>query len=185
MLAYSKLLDKAIEHNKKTIPKWIVEYSNLADEFLSRYGLGKSFFENKLKEQHRFERDFTDITILSTPSSEIISLILGAICDVTGHIKYSACLKDLGFEVGKLIYVYDGLLDFQKDKSAGIFNCIGACYLKQNTNHAECSREIYEFIETTKSNISSLLDKIDLKNNDILIRKILLQDLKLNVIKSK
>jgi hypothetical protein len=182
MIAYSKLLDDAIENNKK-IPRWIEKSSDLASEYLSKYGLDKSFFKNKLQEQHRLEKECTNIEILSDSSSEITSRIFSAVGELTNETKYSSCLKKLGFELGKLIYFYDGILDYQNDSKAGIFNCISACYLTQNKDIQRASGEIYNFIGTAKNNISSILKKIEHKNNATLIRKILLQDFEIRVIK--
>lgn len=182
MIAYSKLLDEAIENNKK-IPRRIEKSFDLASECLSIYGLDKSFFENKLQEQHRLEKECTNIGILSASSSEITSRIFGAVGELTNKTKYSSCLNKLGFELGKLIYVYDGILDYQNDSKAGIFNCISACYLAQTKDIQSASGEIYNFIETAKNNISSIMKKIEHKNNATLIRKILLQDFGIKVIK--
>ena len=136
-----------------------------------------------MQEQHRLEKECTNIEILSASSSEITSRILSAVGELTNETKYSLYLKKLGFELGKLIYVYDGILDYQNDSKAGIFNCISACYLTQNKDIQRASGEIYNFIETAKNDISLILKKIEHKNNVTLIRKILLQDFEIKVIK--
>lgn len=175
MIAYSRVLDESIENGKK-MPQWILKSSDLASNYLSRYELDKSFFENELREQHRLEKEKNDLETLSVPSSEIISRIFGAIGELTGKTRYSQDLKKLGSELGKLIYVYDGLLDFQKDSNEGIFNCISACYFRQDKDIHRVSVEIFDFIQTTRNTISSILDKITFKHNDNLVRGIFLQD---------
>lgn len=175
MIAYSRFLDETIENGAR-IPKWILRSSDLASNYLSKYGLDKSFFENKLQEQHRFEKEKNDIETLSTPSSEILSKIFRAIEELTGQTRYSPDLEKLGFELGKLIYVYDGLLDFQNDSRAHIFNCINACYFKQDKDIRRVSFEIFNIIQGTRNTISSILKKITFEHNDNLIRRILLQD---------
>jgi hypothetical protein len=78
MIAYSRSLDETIENGKK-MPHWMSRSSEKASNYLSRYGLDKSFFENKLQEQHRLEKECNTIEALSAPSSEILSKIFGAI----------------------------------------------------------------------------------------------------------
>jgi len=175
MIAYSRSLDETIENGKK-MPNWMSRSSEKATNYLSRYGLDKSFFENKLQEQHRLEKECNNIETLSAPSSAIVSKIFGAIGELTGQTGNSSNLEKLGFELGKLIYVYDGLLDFQKDTKAGIFNCLSACYLNQNKDMRRISIEIFDFIENTRNNISSVLENIEFENNDDLINRIFLQD---------
>jgi len=184
MIAYSKSLDETIENGKK-MPHWISRSSDLASNYLSRYGLDKSFFENKLQEQHRLEKECNTIETLSAPSSEIVSKIFGAIGELTDQTGYSSNLKKLGFELGKLIYVYDGLLDFQNDSKAGIFNCLSACYLNQDRDIRIISIEIFDFIENIRNNISSSLKNIEFENNDNLIKRIFLQDFEIKEINHK
>lgn len=184
MIVYSKSLDESIESGTK-IPHWKLRSSDLASKYLSRYGLDKAFFENKLQEQHRLEKECNTIETLSTPSSEILSKIFGAVGDLTDQIVYSSSLRELGFELGKLIYVYDGLLDFQKDSKAGVFNCLSACYLNQDKDMRRVSTEIFEFIETTRNNILLILKNIDFENNDNLIKRIFLQDFEIREINHK
>jgi hypothetical protein len=104
---------------------------------------------------------------------------------LTGQTGYSSNLKKLGFELGKLIYVYDGLLDFQNDSKAGIFNCLSACYLNQDKDIRRISIEIFDFIENTRNNISSVLKNIEFENNDDLIKRIFLQDFEIREINHK
>jgi len=184
MIAYSRSLDETIENGKK-MPHWISRSSDLASNYLSRYGLDKYFFENKLQEQHRLEKECNTIETLSVPSSEILSKISGAIGELTDQTGYSSNLKKLGFELGKLIYVYDGLLDFQNDSKAGIFNCLSACYLNKDKDIRTISIEIFDFIENTRNNISSLLKNIVFENNDDLIKRIFLQDFEIKEINHK
>lgn len=181
MIAYSRSLDESIE-NGKMISHRMLRSSDLASKYLSRYGLDKAFFENKLQEQHRLEKESNIIEILCAPSSEILSRIFGAVGELTDQIVYTSSLKELGFELGKLIYVYDGLLDFQKDAKAGVFNCLSACYLNQDKDIQRVSAEIYDFIDNTRNNISSVLNNIEFENNDDIIRRILLQDFKIREI---
>lgn len=184
MLAYSRSLDETIENGKK-MPHWMSKSSGLASKYLSRYGLDKTFFENKLQEQHRLEKESNTIEALSAPSSEIISRIFGAIGELTEQTQYSSNLKKLGFELGKLIYVYDGLLDFQEDSKAGVFNCLSACYLNQDKDVQRVSIEIFDFIENTRNNISSILNNIEFENNDNLIKGIFLQDFEIREMNHK
>lgn len=104
---------------------------------------------------------------------------------MTDQTGYSSNLKKLGFELGKLIYVYDGLLDFQKDSKAGIFNCLSACYLNQDKDIRRISIEIFDFIENTRNNISTVLKNIEFENNDNLIKRIFLQDFEIREINHK
>ena len=181
MIAYSRSLDETIENGKK-MPRWMSRSSEKASNYLSRYGLDKSFFENKLQEQHRLEKEYNTIETLSAPSSEILSKIFGTIGELTNKTGYSSSLEKLGFELGKLIYVYDGLLDFQKDSKAGIFNCLSACYLNQDKDIRRISIEIFDFIENIRNNISSILKNIEFENNDNLIKRIFLQDFEIKEI---
>jgi hypothetical protein len=184
MIAYARSLDETIENGKK-MPHWMSISSEKASNYLSRYGLDKSFFENKLQEQHRLEKECNTIEALSAPSSEILSRIFGAIGELNNQTGYSSNLEKLGFELGKLIYVYDGLLDFQKDSKAGIFNCLSACYLNQEKDIRRISIEIFNFIENTRNNISSVLKDIEFENNDDLIKRIFLQDFEIREINNK
>ncbi len=176
MLAYSKFLDNAIENNKK-IPKWIDKLSNLASTHLVKYGLDKSFFENVLYEQHKLEENSNNIETLSIPTSQIISKILFIAGKLSGKPEYSEKFKELGLELGKLIYIYDGLSDYYQDLKTGSFNCVYGCYVKQNSNLEQVSERIYDFIENIKNNISTILNSIEFKQHTKLISEILLQDI--------
>ena len=183
MAIYAKFLDKAIERNKK-ISKWVIKSSILADEYLSKYGLGKPFFEDKLQEQHRLEGESRDIESLSRPTSEGMSKVFYAIGKLIDKPRYSVILGELGSEFGKLIYIYDAVIDYQNDLKSGVFNCINACYFnKYPKDLQQVSEEIYNLIEDTKINISLALNKINFKNSKkaLLIRKILLQDPKIKL----
>lgn len=174
MTTYVKFLDKTIE-NKKKIPKWIIETSNSADKYLSKYGLSKLFFENKLQEQHRLEKKCNDIEVLSNPTSETMFRIFYSIGELLNKPKYSIIFGRLGFELGKLLYIYDGIVDYQNDLWKGNFNCVNNCYLGYNSNFFQISVEIYNYVRNIKKNISLLLSQIDLDSNLPLIKRILLQ----------
>ena len=93
MIAYSRSLDETIENGKK-MPFWMSRSSEKASNYLSRYGLDKSFFENKLQEQHKLEKECNTIEALSAPSSEILSKIFGAIGELTDQTVYSSILRN-------------------------------------------------------------------------------------------
>lgn len=178
MLAYTKFLDNSIEKNGHVrVPKWINKQSVLADAYLSKYGLGKSYFESILQEQHRLEKNHANIDDLSAPTAEIISKILSISCELTDKMEYTESFKNLGYEVGKLIYICDGLLDYHTDLKNGSFNCIHGCYVGRNSNIKQVSDEVYYFINNLQSTISLMLNKIEFTKDTKFLEKILFQDI--------
>ena len=173
MLGYSKALDKKIDDNKR-IPKWIDKLADKADRNLSKYGLDKAFFVTALNEQHNLEKESTDLNHLSSPTSSIISGILGASAELVKQTESSLFLKNLGTEIGKLIYAYDGIFDYHSDIKSGSFNCIDYCYVRHN-NMDSVSQKVHEFIQTAKTNISTILDKIKFVKYENLIKKVILE----------
>lgn len=175
MLAYSKFFDRAIDRNKR-IPKWIVELSQKASRDLSVYGLNREFFETKLEEQHKLEHAGCDeIELLNQPTAEILSRICGAAVQTVAKPECASAFSDLGFEYGKLLYVLDGLEDYQRDIRQGNFNCLDVCSLSQKSDVGQFPEKINSIIQENRANIAVILDSLELKD-PVMIKRIFLQD---------
>lgn len=153
MLAYAKFLDRAIDKGKR-MPSWIRKLSTAAFNHLSVYGLDESFIRQNLKQQHELEESgCDDIGALSAVSSGIVSRICGGIAVLTGNPQHLVSLEALGAEIGKMVYVLDGLSDYAKDIRRGRFNCIQACRLEDVRGR----EEVGGFLNNVRGNIASLL----------------------------
>lgn len=182
MLGYSKYLDKAIEEGKR-MPKRIDRLADSASIHLLKNGLDKPFFERMVKVQHAYEEGgCEDIETLSLPTSEIVSRIFCVAGGLAGRIDYFENLKKLGQEVGRMIYVYDGLLDYHQDLKNNSFNCIRTCYFRDGFNGRKSialekvSGEISNLLQDTENNISVILDEMEFTNVSF-IKKIFLKNL--------
>lgn len=175
MLAYCRILDEKQDSISKPIPDWLKQKVELANTILINYGLDKTFFEKTIQNQHNIENIEYDIDALSTPTQEMVSHIFEQICIKIGIIEKIPIMKSLGEELGKLIYIYDGIVDYQTDQSSDSFNCIQRCYIRENSISIELADKVINYINSIKVNIERIID-LGFSKNIPFIKQILLQD---------
>jgi hypothetical protein len=107
----------------------------------------------------------------------MVSDILTVACKILKKDENIPKIQELGEELGKLIYVYDGLLDYQNDLNLGLFNCIHSCFIRNRYPSTELADQITDYILQIKTNIKQIIDLFDFQKGSTLIEMILLQPL--------
>jgi hypothetical protein len=177
MLAYCKKYDDMCENQGTDVSIKSGEKIRIADNILSQYGLDKNFFESIIQRQHQYENYSTDIDLLSEPTGEMISQILTVMCKIQNLDYFIPKIRKLGKEIGKLVYVYDGIFDYQSDIISGMFNCIHDCFIKNQKPSPEIANDIMAYIGELKENISYIIDSINFPNDPSMLKKVLLKDI--------
>jgi len=177
MMAYCQRYDDICEKNCINISKIFKNKVDIADKTLRQYGLNKNYFESIIQCQHKLETDDVDLDLLVQPTGELIASILKAASIILKLDNYISQIQELGKELGKLIYIYDGIFDYQNDKNGGTFNCVQSCFVKNCTPSPEIAEKIVRYISKTKENISKILNNLDFPNGSSLVKTILLQDI--------
>lgn len=177
MMAYCQKYDDNCEKNYINIPKKLKNKVDIADNTLRQFGLNKNFFETIIQSQHNLEIGDVNLDLLVQPTGELIARILSVTCKILKLDEYIPQIQELGKELGKLIYVYDGIFDYRKDIKLGSFNCVLSCFVKNRTPSPEIAEEIIRYISKTKENISNIIDNLDFPHGSSLVKTILLQNI--------
>lgn len=124
-------------------------------------------------------KDFSSIDEISHPFGLIVAKILELYPeDIEGdcdELRYQ--LYDLGYALGKWIYLIDALDDLKEDMEKNKFNPINYLYNKNNKNYEELLKEIKPRMEFTilncGYNCKYTLDKLPLKRNKDILENII------------
>lgn len=113
--------------------------------------LKKELIESKLSELSDFENNFKDISLdeLAHPFAELTAYIISSYYE---NKVYNKQLYQLGYNLGKWIYIIDAWDDLEKDLKSNKFNAINAVYNKNNLSYEELFKEMetrIDFILTT------------------------------------
>ena len=124
-------------------------------------------------------KDFSSNDEISHPFSLIVAKILElypeSINEDCNEIRYN--LYDLGYALGKWIYLIDALDDLKEDIEKNKFNPINYLYNKENKSYEELMGEIKPRIEFTILNCGysckNALDKLPLNRNRVILENII------------
>jgi len=115
-----------------------------------------------------------EINILTNPSSEFISKLFQYTALISGNSENEIPLKEIGFHVGKIIYLIDSCIDLLSDIEKNKFNALLATFPDKKTTISVESKEVY-----TKEIINSLIEIKELSKQLILYKH---RDLVLNIL---
>ena len=163
----SKLESTALSPYKRKFNRNVTKVNDIIEENLN---LLSNLEENK---------NFESIDEISHPFSLIVAKILELYpenfegdCE---NIRYA--LYDLGYALGKWIYLIDALDDLKEDMEKNKFNPINFLYNKENKSYDELMLEIKPRMEFTilncGYNCKESLDKLPLKRNKAILENII------------
>ena len=115
-----------------------------------------------------------EINILTNPSSKFVSKLFHYTSLISGNSENEIFLKQIGFHVGKIIYLIDSCIDLFNDLEKSKFNALLASFPDKKTTISVESKEIY-----TKEIINSLIEIKKLSEQLILYKH---RDLVLNIL---
>lgn len=176
-LVYYKILDDVEDDNTLSSKLQLITLSPYKKKFNNSINKINDLISNKLKELNNLEKNltFSSIDEICHPFSEIVGNILkcypNKLIDDSEDIREN--LYNLGYTLGKWIYIIDALDDLKKDMEKQKFNPINFLYNDNNLCYEELKESIKERIEFTILNCSyncvDYLSKLTLhRNNDIL-----------------
>lgn len=133
----------------------------------------------KLLSELEENKDFTSIDEIANPFSLIVAKILELYPETFEEdcqdIRYE--LYDLGYALGKWIYLIDALDDLKEDMEKKKFNPINFLYNKENKSYDDFIKEIKPRIEFTilncGYNCKESLEKLPLKRNKEILQNII------------
>ena len=176
ILAYYKLNDDVLDNNKGRLKRSFFKrtYKKAKKQYPE---LDKIVFKcfNELLEYEK--QNVSSIDIAADPFG---NLLAETIKYLVGDI-YNKNLEDLGYNLGKWIYLIDALDDFDKDLKKNNFNVLVNCYSDSKSkqellnNHG---KEIVEIFSDVLITIENLTKTIDYKFNHDLISNILVLGIK-------
>ena len=133
----------------------------------------------KLLSELEENKNFTSIDEIANPFSLIVAKILELYPETfegdCQDIRYE--LYDLGYALGKWIYLIDALDDLKEDMEKKKFNPINFLYNKENKSYDDFIKEIKPRIEFTilncGYNCKESLEKLPLKRNKEILQNII------------
>ncbi len=165
-LTYFKILDD-IKDDNKALSKFLnVIYKRYIRK--NKWNLNIDHIKNQLSLLSYYEgcKDDLNLDIISHPFSDIVGYI------ASQYFKgclFEAKLYDLGYALGKWIYIVDAYEDLKEDIKENNFNPIHSIFNKSNLRYEEFVLEINERIQFTLINLSKDLRqnllKLPLKKN--------------------
>lgn len=188
-LTYYKYIDD--KNDDKTLKSYIgsTVFNKYLNKYMSTYNeLYLDIFYH-LKELDNLE---CDLSVLSIDElSHNFNIIIAKIMSFYSSDSYEKeVLYDLGYNLGKWIYILDALDDLKKDMDTKKFNALNFLYNKYNKSYEEFFLQIKEKSEFLLISCSSQcvlsLNKLNLKKNKELIYNVIefgLMDKMQNVLK--
>lgn len=172
LLTYYKLKDNV--DDDKSIKSNIA--SKILDLYMSKSRntacLKRNLIEDKLNELSGYEKNSGDVSLdeLSHPFAELTAYIISSYYDKE---VFSKELHQLGYNLGKWIYIIDAWDDLEKDLKGNKFNAINAVYNKDKLGYEELFMKMearIDFILTTcaRTCFEGLNDLKLYKNQDII-----------------
>lgn len=180
-LIYYKLLDD-VEDDKSIKSKvGTVILGPYKNKFNRNVTLINDIIEENLKALSVLERDksFTSIDEIAHPFSNIVAKILELYPEELGDKskELRMYLYDLGYALGKWIYLIDALDDLKDDMEKNKFNPISFLFNSKNKSYEELIAEIKPRMEFTilncGYNCKEALDKLPIKRNKEILENII------------
>ncbi|MBQ6820419.1 MAG: hypothetical protein IJO26_03890 [Clostridium sp.] len=163
----SKVLEKILYPYQKKISTSLKEIENNIKDNL-----------NNLRELEN-NKNFTFIDEISHPFSDIVGSILKyypeELIDDSSELRDN--LYNLGYTLGKWIYLIDALDDLEKDIEANKFNPINFLYNKNNLSYKDLLTHIKDRLEfsilNSSYNCKNILEILPLQKNEDILKNIL------------
>ncbi|SMC23763.1 hypothetical protein SAMN02745134_01978 [Clostridium acidisoli DSM 12555] len=185
-LAYYKLADDIKDDKSLKAKLFTLLIKNYVHKFPDTLKSHSDFIKDRLKSLYILEdaEDNVSIDELSHPFAELTAFIVS---EYKGNNKEKDSLYNLGYNLGKWIYIIDAFDDLEEDMRDGKFNALCKTLNKDNLDFYQFRASIKDRIDfllvTSARNCFDNLNKLSLRtNNDILYN--ILQDGLLGKMKS-
>jgi predicted hydrocarbon binding protein len=177
ILTYYKLLDNVNDDNSLTSKV----YSSVLNSYLKK--APKSYMKNaeyiaaSLNQLYTLEKNAKDkfLDELSHPFADLTGFILSSYLGEDN--KYSETLYNLGYNLGKWIYIIDAYDDLEKDIKNNKFNAINEVFNKDKLSYDSLVDKIKDRIDFTLVHCAQstleYLDKMSIEKNYDLLYNIL------------
>lgn len=130
----------------------------------NKYGNKSNFIKNKLDELHKLEKDkITNIDEVSNIFGDIMGEIFSYKDD-----EYIEILKNIGFNIGKYVYILDAYEDLEKDYKKGRYNP----FIEYIDNKDELKLKVDNLMMYILGFLSQDIDKLHIKSNISIIDNI-------------
>ena len=176
-LAYFKLLDNVNDDKSIKSKLLSILLKVCTKKTCVKFANNIEYIEKKLDELYSFEKNKDSISIdeISHPFGELTGYILSSYIE-KDNIN-SEILYNLGYNLGKWIYIIDAWDDLEKDMNEEKYNPINFILNKDNKNYKDFSREIEERIDFILTmcgrHCLDCLSKLHIKKNEELLYNIL------------
>ncbi|RLB39076.1 MAG: hypothetical protein DRH12_11975, partial [Deltaproteobacteria bacterium] len=160
LLCYEKLIDDEHDEPQETvrfIKAYVQRKYHRCRYRLQRKNFDVSYIHDLLVGQRAMERDLVhNFSKISERSALMMKYILGFLSEMLGlSASDQETFEEMGYNLGRWIYLIDSLIDFEKDSSMKRFNPI---LLKCNFSGTKAV--LHEIPETVKSEITIFLDEV-------------------------
>lgn len=174
ILSYYKTADDI--HDDKKISSFVFSlFFKSKMKYISNDDASK-YVSNKISALSRLEKSQEDLSLddFSNPFAELTAYIIS---EQGKSEQYYNDLKNLGYHLGRWIYIMDALDDLENDMAKNKFNAINKALNKDNLPFKEFLDSVSKRLEFTILNLSSSIlgayKKLPIKKNSDLIYNIL------------
>lgn len=165
VLVYEKMLDDKYDEKKSCLPvvdKFITKCYTKSKVILSQFGFPVNLIHNLMETQRMVEKaDTASLTELANPTAVMLRDILGFTAKLCA-IENKVSLEKIGYNLGRLVYVLDSIMDYHNDIKSGRFNAVAKCCPK--IKHPTIFNEVPDEFRTI---IFDCLKEIDCQLNQI------------------
>lgn len=188
ILFYEKIIDDEFDEKKKIpefIKRKIYKHYMKAKDRLTFYRFDAKLIHHLMIKQRGLEEKKThSLNLISEQTALMMSYIFGFISRFASSLDSQHNLENLGYYLGKWIYIMDSLIDFENDSVLKRFNPIAInCgfdgHQSQLTDipiiiQSEIKKELLSIL----NNIENIISHINLHHNYNLIESVLINNLK-------
>jgi hypothetical protein len=142
--------------------KWLEKRRKKADKILAQLGFDPLLIERTFEIQRLLEsKEKIDLLQVSEPTAYIMSEIYTFTALVNKTPESEETLRQIGYHLGRIIYILDSLIDYSHDMHRNAFNPLQRCFAstKEITENIpqEAKVQSYLLLNTALSNLQRLL----------------------------
>ncbi|QOV19099.1 hypothetical protein INP51_14255 [Blautia liquoris] len=164
LLAYYNLMDDWEDENKKASYAAAKLLEKSVRNITEKYPRQTRAVLDYLKKIHECEKDNSqDLDLASGLTGEVLGELY-----VTGDDIWSEDLRELGFYIGKFIYLMDAFEDLEKDKKSGNYNP-----LKFIEDTSDFQNTVEEILKMMAASASKAFERLPIIENVDILRNIL------------
>ncbi|PIE31358.1 hypothetical protein CSA56_18465 [candidate division KSB3 bacterium] len=179
LLIFSLKLSDGLQEKKSPIKAIIAQYYQRriekAKRILQEFGFPITAFQKTLDRQYEIESSQKQhIECYAEPSATFLAEVFRFTATVTNTKEHESTLFELGYHIGKTIYLIDSCVDIVDDIEKEQFNALLAAYQQHNGIIPESSRnELVNIVIASLNTIRSLTASLHFLHHQPLIQNIL------------